>query len=93
MTFMLLTKGRLDLAKEIDRLDLGSSNRVDNDMPEANLTLDGKLRGDGRSGPARFRGQVLVVRDRWQQEGTGKQRPSTLGTSVASPAAESSYAR
>ena len=89
---VLLTKGSWDLAKQIDRPDLGKRERVDNDMPEANLSLDGKLRGDVRSGSARFGAQVLVVRDRWQQERTGKQRPSTLGTSVASPAAESSYA-
>ena len=89
---MLLTKAKWDLAKEIDRQDLGKEKRVDNDMPEANLSLDGKLRGDVRSGSARFEAKVLVVRDRWQQERTGKQRPSTLGTSVASPAAESSYA-
>lgn len=51
---LLLTKERLDLAKEIDRQDLGKGKRVVNDMPEANLSLDGKLRGDTRSGCARL---------------------------------------
>ena len=81
------------VAKQNDRQDLGKAKRVDNDMPEANLTFDGKLRGDVRSGCARLRARMQVVRDRWQQEQTGKQRPSTLGTSVASPVSKSSYAR
>lgn len=81
------------VSKEDARQDPSKAKRVDNDMPEANLTLDGKLRGDVRSGSARLRAKMQVVRDRWQQEQTGKQRPSTLGTSVASPVSKSSYAR